>query len=460
MGAHWQLPMAQVRGQDEPMWRGSTGHREGDLHLEEPKDWFESECQRRIDLATRLLRDQLEEALRQRNEARTTGAAHAERAADLELEVEALKAEVQQETDLRSDALASLADSDQKLTASTTKVQVLQSQLTASMADADKLRKRVKELEDEYLGDFNKADLDGDGMLDRAEWIAMFGGDEMFDECDGDGSGKVDEAEWSKMMTPEARLERLRQKHTAEVDALETEHKRVTDGFEVILQRDVAAAQQAGENAVKKVKELLAETMLEHQKVVRALNDDHQQTCAAWEAIVDKEESAHAAVLKEMNEELGKLRVDMELLTTEHKDLHKWHQDEMERMRTELAAQTELVDKLEKQVGQLEEQGVHDEITIEQLTEQNNKQSAAVESVVTVVAQLIPQVDLCLEGGYGPPADAERPTSWVLDVNQVEKIREMDRFAKKVVGHAYELGDKVQAVVNAFEAARQCAIVC
>merc|ERR1712166_711208 len=116
----------------------------------------------------------------------------------------------------------------------------------------------------------------------------------------------------------------------------------------------------------------------------------------------------------------------------------------MERMRTELAAQTELVDKLEKQGG-------HDEITIEQLTEQNNKQSAAVESVVTVVAQLIPQVDLCLEGGYGPPADAERPTSWVLDVNQVEKIREMDRFAK-VVGHAYELGDMVQAVVNAFEA--------
>ena len=39
-------------------------------------------------------------------------------------------------------------------------------------------------------------------MLDRAEWVAMFGDDEMFDECDTDGSGKVDEAEWSKVMTP------------------------------------------------------------------------------------------------------------------------------------------------------------------------------------------------------------------------------------------------------------------
>ena len=44
-------------------------------------------------------------------------------------------------------------------------MQVLQSQLVASKAEVDKLRQRVKELEDEYLGDFNKADLDGDGEL-------------------------------------------------------------------------------------------------------------------------------------------------------------------------------------------------------------------------------------------------------------------------------------------------------
>ena len=39
-------------------------------------------------------------------------------------------------------------------------------------------------------------------------------------------------------------MERLRQKHAAELEVLVAEHNRVADGFEVILQREVAAAQQ------------------------------------------------------------------------------------------------------------------------------------------------------------------------------------------------------------------------
>jgi len=462
MGACNGLQMAanglRAMAAHDPMWQGKTGLVGGDFHLDQPKDWFEAECQRRIDVTTALLRDHLEEACNQRDAANAGQTAANEAVATLETAETVLKAEWQAEMDAKDKALEELADAHSSLRDKSTQVSSLQGQLSAAKSDADRYKARVEALEEEFLGDFSKGDADGDGKLDRVEWIAMFGDDEMFDDCDQDGSGFVEESEWAAVMSPEARLERLRQQQATAVEETAVKHNRVVNGFEATLQRDVARAEMAGESAVKLEKEKMAATVAAHAKTLRALNEDHKQATAGWEGAYNKMEAELSAALKSASEELAKWRSDFETVEGELKELQKWHSSEMKQQRARFNAQLEATEAEEAKVRDLSDRGALNELTIEQLRERNKGQSAAIESVAAVVVELIPCVEACLEDGYGPPADAERPTSWALGVEQVENIRKMDKFAKKVVGHAYALGDKVQAVVDAFEVARKCAM--
>merc|ERR1740117_341794 len=62
---------------------------------------------------------------------------------------------------------------------------------------------------DKFLAEFQKADANNDGVLDRKEWTEEFGNDDAYDQYDLNGDGVIDADEYAMMKHTEKSLRTL-----------------------------------------------------------------------------------------------------------------------------------------------------------------------------------------------------------------------------------------------------------
>lgn len=413
----------KARSDNDPMWNGATGL-SGDLHLVEPQDWFEAECSRRVAEAIRDTKDALEAAQGERDAANDR-ATQAEATADrLETEVGSLTKQLAQE----------------------------KSEHQTTRKQATELQDRAFKAESQLKSIHLKYEAANHEMVSLADRVATL------EEENALLKGKANSLRASSTEQNEARdkaaaeAKAQGEANAAEIAQLKAHHEDEMKSVVAKAGYDLDTVRKGYETEIKELQAQVSEATTRLEKEMNAQKTELEAKIKGWEAAYIEMETELKAASDLAADQLMVWRIDCEQSQAEHAKLKEWHEREMSRTIKDSRAFKAQIASLNDTIDTLKQNAHEDGLIISNLREMNATQSKAVDSVSIDVEKLVPLLNDCLEEGGGPPTAA---SSYILGVQQVDRVFEMDRFARKVITKLYKMAELVQVSVDSLKKAKE-----